>query len=179
MSPSFFTQLYALPIRDILAFFLAGTWLFLKLDSRFRKKILWKVLVFLVFAVFTGAILYLTISQREGGTSFGPALVPFHSYREVLAGGNREIYRSNFMNVILFFPSGLLLASLLPRKWPGWVRAVSVTLLFALVSARVEYLQYIGGLGRAEIDDVIHNTLGALIGSLSGLINLPNEKERT
>jgi glycopeptide antibiotics resistance protein len=176
---SVFVQFYCLPIRDILALFAVATWGFLWLDRRFRKALLWKVLLSLVFAAFTGVILYLTVSQREGGAVNTLMLVPFHSYREVLAGGSRELYRSNFMNVVLFYPSGLLLAALLPRKIPAWIRVLLTAALFALLSARVEYLQYSLSMGRAEIDDVIHNTLGALLGSLGSLIPLPNKKERT
>ena len=37
------------------------------------------------------------------------------SYREVWSRDNVELYRSNFTNTVLFYPAGLLGASLLPR----------------------------------------------------------------
>ena len=43
-----------------------------------------------------------------------------------------------------------------------------ITIVFAfLLSFTVEFLQYYYHLGRAETDDVICNTLGAAIGTLS------------
>ena len=59
---------------------------------------------------------------------------------------------------------------ILPRKWPGWRRCILVVLVLAAMSAGIEYLQYHYALGRCEIDDVIHNTAGTLLGSLAALL---------
>lgn len=121
-----------------------------------------------LFALLT-VVVYTTLGNRDGGTNIVHNFVPFHSYREVWNGGNVEIYRSNFMNVVLFYPAGLLATSLLPRKWAWWRRCVLVVLVLAAMSAGIECLQYRYCLGRCEMDDVIHNTLGALLGSLAVL----------
>ena len=71
------------------------------------------------------------------------------------------------MNVALFYPAGLLAASLLPKKWSGWCRCLLVVFVLTAMSAGIEFLQYRYALGRCEIDDVIHNALGALLGSLA------------
>ena len=84
-----------------------------------------------------------------------------------------KIYRSNFMNMVLFYPAGLLAASLLTRKWPGWCRCLLTAVLFGAMSGAIEYAQYRYELGNVEIDDVIHNTAGALAGSLAVLILTP------
>lgn len=115
------------------------------------------------------AVVYATLGDRSGGNTAQINLIPFHSYREVLAGGNPEIYRSNFMNAVLFYPVGLLATLLLPEKWPGWCRCILVVVLLAAMSAGIEYVQYSYALGRCEIDDVIHNTAGAFAGSLAAL----------
>ena len=70
------------------------------------------------------------------------------------------------MNVALFYPAGLLAASLLPEKWSRWQKTLAVLLLFAQLSMMIEYTQLRYALGESEIDDVIHNTLGAFIGAL-------------
>ena len=95
-------------------------------------------------------------------------MIPFHSYRAVIAGENKEILRSNFMNVVLFYPAGLFACELLPKSWSRAKRVILVAVLFALVSAGIEFCQYHFALGQAEVDDVIHNALGALIGALIG-----------
>lgn len=74
--------------------------------------------------------------------------------------------RTNFMNVALFYPAGLLSASLLPDKWPRLQKILSAAILFALFSAVIEYTQFFCALGKPEVDDVIHNTLGAILGTL-------------
>lgn len=118
-------------------------------------------------------ILYTTVGSRSENLTEAPQLVPFHSYRAVRDGANPELYRSNFMNAALFFPAGLLGTALLPRKWYGWCRCLTVTLLFCAVSAGIEYLQYRYALGLCEIDDVIHNTAGALAGGLAAVLMPP------
>ena len=114
-------------------------------------------------------VLYATLANRSGDHMQPPNLIPFHSYREVMNGGHPELYRSNFMNVALFYPAGLLAVTLLPKKWPAWCRCIPAVILLCAVSVGIEYVQYRFSLGQVEIDDVIHNTLGALAGSVTGV----------
>lgn len=74
--------------------------------------------------------------------------------------------RTNFMNVALFYPAGLLTASLLSKKWSRSQIILSIAILFALFSAAIEYVQFLYLLGKPEIDDVIHNTVGAVCGTI-------------
>ncbi len=74
------------------------------------------------------------------------------------------------MNVILFYHAGLFTCELLPKSWSRAKRVILVAVLFALVSAGIEFCQYHFALGQAETDDVIHNTLGALISALVSTI---------
>lgn len=68
------------------------------------------------------------------------------------------------MNVLLFYPAGLLWAGLLPRRWPFGRMLVCTVLSFSLFSLGIELAQFGLGLGLGEMDDVLHNTLGALLG---------------
>ena len=61
----------------------------------------------------------------------------------------------NLQNIAFFIPFG----ALLPVK--NW-KAVFITAV--VFSVLIEFVQYIGGYGLAELDDVICNTLGAMIG---------------
>jgi len=114
-------------------------------------------------------ILQTTLWRNGEGTPMH-SLQLFQSYRDAVITGNVEIYRSNFMNVVLFYPAGLLAASLLMRKWPEWCRLILVVTVLAALSAGIEFLQYHFRLGRCEIDDVIHNTAGALLGCLAAMV---------
>ena len=143
------------------------TMLFLLLHKWLSEKCWWKCLIGTALVSLLCVIAYSTIFARDGGDLLQHNFVPFHSYREVQNGGDIELYRSNFMNVILFYPAGLLATSLLPKKWAGWCRSLLVVLALTAMSAGIEFLQYHYALGRCEIDDVIHNALGALLGSLA------------
>ena len=133
------------------------------LERRMRRRSWWRrMLVGLLFG-WAVAVLYATVLNRGGGAQGSFELVPLHSYREVIATGHREILRSSFMHVLLFFPAGLLGAALLPRIRG---RALWLVLMAAVFSLTVEWLQFRFALGNAEADDVFHNALGALLGAL-------------
>lgn len=158
---------YCLDIPDVVLLLTACTVLFFWIQLKFGHQRIWRRLVTCLLVVLMAFIFKLTLGDRSEGSNFQISLIPFHSYREVWAGGNPELYRSNFMNAALFYPVGLLAASLLPKKWPGWCNCLLAALFLMGVSIGIEYVQYRYSLGRCEIDDVIHNTFGALVGSLS------------
>lgn len=134
---------------------------------RWRRRILAAALL-----VWAAVVLWATLFNRDGGeASF--SLVPFHSYRQVLAGGNPEILRSSFMNMVLFLPAGVLSAALLPQRGCRRCKVFLVALFFASFSLCIEYAQYALALGQAEIDDVLHNTLGAVLGCLPVILCSP------
>lgn len=58
------------------------------------------------------------------------------------------------LNILLFIPLGLLLGD------KGW----KAVFLGFLLSAFIEFIQYIAVLGYCEADDVLNNTIGALLG---------------
>ena len=107
-----------------------------------------------LFGAYIAAVLWITLCSRigEGHRGF---LLPFHSYVEILKG-NRQFLLENIGNVILFIPLGVAL------KCSG-VRDVKKTGF--LVSLLIEVLQFTFALGTFECDDLIHNTLGAVIGA--------------
>jgi glycopeptide antibiotics resistance protein len=73
------------------------------------------------------------------------------------------------MNVLLFFPAGLLAGGLLCRDNHVWARCLAFVVLIALFSTTIELLQFYLHLGNGEIDDILHNTLGAWLGLCSRL----------
>lgn len=165
-----FLWFYCLPIGKAIILVGLATIAYLWFHQWHRVSRMIKAADAILLACWLGIIVFATLGQRSPyDSSTAILLEPFHSYQEVRNGGNIELYRSNFMNVILFYPAGLLAALLLPRKWPGWCRFFLVVLVLAAMSAGIEFLQYRYGLGRCEIDDVIHNTAGALLGCLASL----------
>ncbi len=164
-----FWFIYTLPKWTLYFLLPAGTLIWYTLRhisniSHIKPKYFTITLGILLF-VWCTAVLFSTVFSRVPGT-FGGFQPLFASYWAALE--QPEIYRSNFMNMLLFFPGGLLLTTLLPLK-KKWVRIVIVTLLLGLLSAGIEYAQFCYQLGRSEADDILHNTLGSLLGGSAEL----------
>ena len=171
MIQSFFLWFYCLSIKYAVLLVIVVSAGYLILRQWLEKKRFWRPAIVLLFLVWFAVIAFATLTDRIPGIiPAEPELIPFHSYRAVIAGENKEILRSNFMNVVLFYPAGLLACELLSKSWSRAKRVILVAMLFALISAGIEFCQYHFALGQAEVDDVIHNALGALIGALISTI---------
>ncbi len=83
---------------------------------------------------------------------------PFWNYNEI-EEGDIVVLREILMNVAVFIPIGLLLGVIFSRL--AWWKVV---LLGSLISMFIEFSQFAFMRGFAETNDVIHNTLGCLIG---------------
>lgn len=171
-----FHWIYCMDLPNAALFAAAVTVCFLALKTKLEKYRWWKLLLVAGLLLCLGAVIHTTLLNREAGTVSQVYLRPLASYRLMVTSGNREILRSNFMNVLLFYPAGLLGASLLPKKWPAWCRVLLVFVLLTLLSAGIETLQYVKCVGQVETDDVLHNALGALLGSLCGIFPLRHKK---
>lgn len=67
-------------------------------------------------------------------------------------------------NIALFIPSGVIFAYLLSRKRDSIWRSILSVILCGFVSTVLESIQYITACGTADVDDILLNTLGGLIG---------------
>lgn len=79
--------------------------------------------------------------------------VPFWSY------DHPEFLMENMMNVLAFIPIGVLLG--LSSYTMTWSKSLFIGMG---LSVGIEFLQFITQRGFSETDDVMHNTLGCLIG---------------
>lgn len=101
----------------------------------------------------------------------GYELTPFWSYIAIYNGW-LELIPENVMNVVVFVPIGILLGALSrSMTWRGSL------LIGCGISVFIESLQFILKRGFAETDDIIHNTLGCLIGyGVYSLVRMEYEK---
>lgn len=164
MTKLIYGKIYGLPLHRVIlymAFFVLLWHLVTHVcQKRLIIKRIWKGINIAGFAGIVMVILTMTIFSRQ--ESYGLVLIPFYSLIE--AKTQPEMYRSMLMNVFLFFPLGLTLPYVLPEKYK---KQVLFTILFGLLlSAGIEFAQYYFHLGRAEVDDVICNTLGCAIGTM-------------
>lgn len=120
-----------------------------------------------IFLVFSSTVL-----SRQSFNEYRYELMPFASlyawYKGHTYAPIADIY-----NVIMFYPIGLLLAVLMPQKMQRLLRiGVGMSLL-------IEFLQLILQRGMFEVDDIILNTLGTLLGgyTIKGVRRIKNKYE--
>lgn len=93
-------------------------------------------------------------------------LVPFYTIKKYIVHHdhfNFEIWFKNlFGNIVLFIPIGLFLP-LLNTKYK---RVFILTAVSVLLITAVELIQMLARVGSFDIDDIILNTFGALLGLL-------------
>ena len=107
-------------------------------------------------------VVFITVLNRTSNMCHEVCFIPLYSYWEVTEGGTKELLRTKFMNVALFYPGGVLIRALLPRGRRKCL--VTAMVAFAFFSFSIETIQFFFSLGTPEIDDVLHNALGALLG---------------
>ncbi len=169
--------IYTRPIEVILAVICLSILMWGILNNFLSRK-KWRNGNSIILYIAIGMILYATLLTRTPG-DYELILTPFTPFATFTAAQQQpELYREMLMNVFLFFPLGLTLSNALPRKWHRWVRIALTMLVGYIFSSGIEYAQYRYALGMAEVDDVICNTLGAFIGSISLLIAHTIEKSR-
>lgn len=113
--------------------------------------------VIALFASYCLFIMWVAVLSRKPTGRHEIELRLLWSYRLFISGGpdGRQAVIQNLQNILFFVPFGLLLPA---KRW--WIVALSSLCL----SVTIEALQFIGGLGLAELDDVICNVIGAIIG---------------
>lgn len=101
-----------------------------------------------------------TIPPRfSGGVNLRPFVVTWQQFRYYARAGRWDVILINYPgNVLMFLPFGLLCSLLLARP-KGW----KVMFLSSFLSITIELSQLLFSRG-TDIDDVILNTLGGLLG---------------
>lgn len=119
----------------------------------------------LFFGEYLFFIYGLTVIFRKTRPKVSHFLTPLWSYKRLFQGGNPLLLDEIIMNVVLFIPVGVLLGSQFTKdtKKRHWL---VVFLVGMGLSLGIEVLQLVFKKGSFEIDDIIHNTLGCMIGFL-------------
>ena len=122
------------------------------------------IILLALFAIYMFVLFRVTVFRDSGLWGHGVNLVPLSTIAEYLKEsirGHMVVGVVNlFGNLVLFLPLGYLAASLFPK-----VRKLSRVLILSLcLSVAIETLQYALVRGAADIDDVILNTIGAVMG---------------
>lgn len=109
----------------------------------------------ILLLVYMGVIIYVTLFMRTSYQLGAINLRPFWSYAFL---DRPHIRWQIYMNIFLFIPFGFVL------RWNYKLGIIPIALIGMAFSGVMETVQYIFGLGTCEVDDVIHNTLGSVLG---------------
>ena len=131
-----------------------------------------KIINCMMLAIITIAILFFTVANRSSYSGRAIRLIPFVSFVNAGYGA----YQTMWLNAFFFLPFGLSLPFLLPEKLRH--KALLTIIIAALFSTCIEATQYYYQLGLCETDDVIMNTLGAALGTIS-YITANHKKEKS
>lgn len=134
-----------------------------------------RIFVNYFFIIYIVYLAYLTLFSSYYGRGYfhrSLNLIPFKTMVEYLHSTyNPNIIFTNLLgNIAAFIPMGLLS----PLVFKSIDNVKRVTFIVLLSTLAVEILQYILGVGTADIDDIILNTLGGVIGF--GLYRLFKDK---
>ena len=109
-----------------------------------------------LFTSYLIMLFIITIFEREPGSRTGISLKFF----ETLGGPRANAYVIE--NVLLFIPFGILI----PLKWKQLRNPFVCSFLGFCLSCIIEMIQLITERGHFQIDDIVTNTLGTLIGGI-------------
>ena len=141
--------------EGLLSIFCVGTvlllvWKGFKIGLRYSVALL---LIEYIFLIFCSTVFFRTTSELRKYD-----IHPFWSY-QAIQDGREDLLAENIMNVVVFIPVGLLLS--IPFKQVTWWKAL---LIGCGISAVIEALQFFFLRGFSELDDVMHNTVGCMVG---------------
>lgn len=126
-----------------------------------KKKISRGSLAF--FICYIAIVIVLTLF-RESGSQNEIRLVPFASIIQTLKRGNSFELTHWLLNIMLFLPMGFLI----PLIDRNRLAELDVSLVFGFcLSVCIESFQLIARMGTCDINDLIANTLGCLLGWLA------------
>ena len=112
----------------------------------------------ILMILYATIVLCTTVLFRNGPIDCKILVVTFGSY-VAIDEGNSRLLEENIMNIAVFVPFGIFLTAGIERlKW--WHAAIAGGCL----SVVIEFMQFYFKRGSCEVDDIIHNTFGCVIG---------------
>ncbi|MWC27615.1 VanZ family protein [Paenibacillus sp. MMS18-CY102] len=120
-------------------------------------------IIFLIKLLFLSRVSLVDLFDSQRAAIRSINLIPFKSIKDYMVDDPATIRRFAFSNVVgnivIFIPLGIFLLVFKNGK-----RIMANVLLLFLVSLFVEIMQWLLGIGVADIDDIILNSLGGWIG---------------
>lgn len=161
-------------IREIIAF--AVVFLIIAFIAvillRQKKIVIMQAVSCLLLLTFLAVIFGSTVFTRTPGLR-QYQLEVFWSWKEILKigkcgrmGSSTEggLLQENLLNILLLLPVGFLLPGIFNRRLKWWQGLI----VGMMISSAIEASQLVLCRGLFEFDDIIHNSLGCMLGTLAG-----------
>lgn len=92
----------------------------------------------------------------------------FWSWAEVIFHHDKGLLKENLLNMVMLFPAGVLTPLAAGKR----LSVARLILCGVVLSGGIEVLEYVLERGLFEWDDIVHNTLGFVMGGLVGRLML-------
>lgn len=126
------------------------------------KKILFLILLFGYLFV----ILYCIVIVREQGNEYRIVLIPFGSIKQMMEvdypSHGQYILKEIIINIALLMPVGFFYS--LESRESSLEKFLKATIIGFGISLCIETLQLVTKRGVFEVDDLIYNTIGCVVG---------------
>lgn len=137
--------------------------------ERFETVFLYGVFIcyilFLIKLLFLSRVSLLNLFNSQRTLDRSINLIPFYSIKEYIFTNSATIKKFAFSNmvgnIVIFIPLGTYLSLFKNNK-----RVITNLLFIFIVSLFIEIIQGLLGIGASDIDDIILNCLGGLVGIL-------------
>lgn len=136
-------------------------------------------ILFLIKLLFLSRVSLLDLFNNQRTLDRSINLIPFYSIKEYIFSNSATIKKFAFGNVVgniaIFIPLGTYLSFFKNNK-----RVITNLLFIFIVSLFIEIIQGVLGVGASDIDDIILNCFGGLVGVLGYkflLFKLRDEKK--
>lgn len=136
-----------------------------------KKERILRYCIFALFILYIIILLRITLFKQAsmynlfaaiGASERTISIIPFKSIFDMISSdiSLMRILENVLGNIIIFIPFGLLLPIILKKEYKN------IVLCGIIFSAFIEIIQFIFGLGSTDIDDLLLNTIGVIIGYL-------------
>lgn len=140
-----------------------------------RQKRALRICSKVLFGVYLICLIYLLFFAESMGRTYAERtyhynLVPFREIKRFLVHretlGIMAVMLNLVGNIVAFVPYGLFLPIMFPKNRSLW----RIALLTFDFSFAVEVIQLVGKVGSFDVDDLMLNTLGGILGYLSFVV---------
>lgn len=139
---------------------LAAAYLFFRVKTKGSKKFPWRKAVLLVLLAGYGVGLAYATLLRYAGAASQANWHLFLAWREAWNHYSLKNWLNVLLNIAMFAPLGVLLP-LLAKPFQRWYLTLPAGFGCSLL---IEGLQYVSGRGIFDVDDLLANTLGCMLG---------------